>query len=195
MITCVLLSAGNSKRFGSPKALAKLHNETVIEHLQKILVETQVYEIIVVLGAYADKIKPYLLDHKKVRSVYNKDYNFGQTSSFKVGVETVPRNARGIMLLPVDYPLITADTVNTLIRHFLDESPRILIPTFKGRKGHPPLYSADLRDEILALDNEIGLNSIAYAHQSETIVYSVEDVGVISTFNTLDELESIKNHK
>jgi len=143
MIPCVLLSAGESERFGSPKALADLHNETVIEHLQKILLETQVSEIIVVLGACADQIKPYLLDHKKVRFVYNKDYNFGQTSSFKVGVEAVSRDAKGIMLLPVDYPLVLADTINALIRYFLDNNPRILIPTFKDKKGHPPLYSAN----------------------------------------------------
>lgn len=195
MITCVLLSAGLSERFGSPKALAKLHNETVIERLLKMLDKTQVSEIIVVLGAYADQIKPLLLDHTKVRFVYNKDYNFGQTSSFKAGVEDVLSDVRGIMLLPVDYPLISADTINALIRCFLEDNPRILIPTFEGKKGHPPLFSANLRDEFLALDNESGLNMIAYAHQPETISFPVEDAGVISTFNTLDEFESIKNLK
>jgi len=195
MITCILLSAGASRRFGSPKALAKLHNETVIEHLLKMLDKTQVSEVIVVLGAYADRIKPHLLNHKKVRFVYNKDYNFGQTSSFKVGVEGVSSDARGFLLMPVDYPLISADTINALIRYFLNDNPRILIPTFEGRKGHPPLFSANLRDEFLALDNDSGLNIIAYAHQPETISFPVEDVGVVSAFNTLDEFESIKNLK
>ena len=195
MITCVLLSAGLSQRFGSPKALAKLNDGTVVEHLQKMLAETQVCEIIVVLGAHADQIKPHILDHKKVRSVYNKDYNFGQTSSFKAGLEDVSDNTRGVLLLPVDYPIICADTIDLLIRNFLDNHPPILIPTFEGHKGHPPLFSIDLRKEILALDNEIGLNTIARAHQAETTVLPVEDVGVISAFNTLDEFERIKKLK
>ena len=195
MVTCVLLSAGVSQRFGSPKALAKLHGETVVEHLQKMLAETQVSEIIVVLGAHADQIKPYILNHKKVKFVYNKDYNFGQTSSFKAGLEGVSDNSRGVLLLPVDYPIICADTIDLLIRHFLDNHPPILIPTFEGHKGHPPLFSIDLRDEFLALDNESGLNTIARAHQDETAVLPVEDVGVISAFNTLEEFELIKNLK
>ena len=195
MITCVLLSAGLSQRFGSPKALAKLHNETVIEHLQKMLVETQVGEIIVVLGAHADQIKPYLLDHKKVTFVYNKDYNFGQTSSFKTGVKNVSNDTRGIMLLPVDFPFVSSDTITTLIQYFLDNRPNILIPMFKDKKGHPPLFSSKFRDEFLALDNESGLNTVAHTHQSEITSFPVEDIGVISTFNTLDEFESIKGLK
>lgn len=195
MVTCILLSAGLSQRFGSPKALAKRHNETVVEHLQKMLIESQVSEIIVVLGAYADRIKPYLLDHTKVKFVYNKDYNFGQTSSFKSGLADISSDTRGIMLLPVDYPLISSNTIDTLIRYFLDTDPRILIPAFDGKKGHPPLYSADLRDEFLALDNESGLNIVARTHQSQTVVLPVEDIGVISTFNTLDEFELISGLK
>lgn len=193
MITCVLLSAGLSQRFGSPKALAKLHDGTVVERLQTMLTETQVSEIIVVLGAYADQIKPYILDHKKVRSVYNKDYNFGQTSSFKAGLEGVSDSTQGVLLLPVDYPIIRADTIDQLIQCFLDKHPPVLIPTFEGSKGHPPLFSIDLREEFLALDNESGLNTIAHAHQAETTVLSVEDVGVVSAFNTVDEFELIKN--
>ena len=85
------------------------------------------------------------------------------------------------------------DTINILIRHFLDNHPPILIPTYEGKKGHPPLFSINLRAEFLALDNESGLNTIAHAHQAETAVLPVEDVGVISAFNTLDEFERIKN--
>ena len=195
MVTCILLSAGLSRRFGSPKALAKWHKETVLEHLQKMLIETQVNEIIVVLGAYAKRVKPHLLDHKKVKFVYNKDYNLGQTSSFKSGLKDVSNDTRGVMLLPVDYPLISSNTIDLLIRNFLDHNPHVLIPAFEGKKGHPPLFSSTLRDEFLALDNASGLNTVAQAHQSQTVIYPVDDIGVVSTFNTLDEFELIKDLK
>ena len=69
MISCILLSAGYSSRFGSPKALAKLNGQTIIEQLQKILVASILDEIIVVLGAFAEDIKSYLLKHKKIKLV------------------------------------------------------------------------------------------------------------------------------
>ncbi len=193
MITCILLSAGLSRRFGSPKALAALDGETVIHRLQTMLIETQVDEVIVVLGAQAEKIKPDLLNHTKVKFVYNKDYNLGQTSSFKVGLENVSNGAQGVLLLPVDYPLVQKDTVDALIRYFLEHAPLITVPTFKEKKGHPPLFSIHLKDEFLSLDNECGLNTIARAHQRETITLPVEDAGVIQAFNTPEELKAIRN--
>ena len=86
MISCILLTAGLSNRFRSPKALARLGQDTVIEHLQKTLINTQISDIVIVLGAEAETIKPFLLNHKKIRFVYNKNFNFGQTSSFKTGL-------------------------------------------------------------------------------------------------------------
>ena len=46
MISCILLAAGFSSRFGSPKALAELPGERVIERLQNELLKTQVEEIV-----------------------------------------------------------------------------------------------------------------------------------------------------
>ena len=56
MISCILLSAGFSRRFGSPKALALINGVTVIEQLQNILVRSQVGETVVVLGDHANDI-------------------------------------------------------------------------------------------------------------------------------------------
>jgi molybdenum cofactor cytidylyltransferase len=192
MISGILLSAGLSHRFGSPKALAKVHGKTVINHLQQMLIKSQVDEIIVVLGAHADEIKPHLLNHTKLKVVYNKDYNFGQTSSFKVGLRSISEGVEGVLLIPVDHPFIEQQTVDTLIRYFRDDSPLIVLPAFNGKKGHPPIFSAKLKEEFLALDNESGLNMIAHAHHNETAILSVKDPGTIKSFNTQEEFETLR---
>lgn len=194
MFTCILLCAGVSRRFGSPKALARLDGETVLERLQKLLIKTQVNEIIIVLGAHANLVKPYLLKHKCIKFVHNKDYKFGQTSSFKAGLQCAAQDAQGILLLPVDYPFIQEETVNRLIDFYKEANPLILIPSFEGQKGHPPLFSNRLRGEILALDNNSGLNSIAHSHQAQTKLLPVSDHGVVQTFNTQEEFEALKRH-
>src|SRR3989338_3666132 len=76
MISCILLSAGLSSRFGSPKALGLLDPSlTVIERVQQMLVSSRLDEIVIVLGFRHTRIKPYVLNHKKIKVVYNKDYN------------------------------------------------------------------------------------------------------------------------
>ena len=194
MISCILLSAGHSARFGSPKALAVIQGTPVIERLQQILIDSGADEIIVVLGAHHTQIKSHILNHKKVQVVYNKDFNLGQTSSFKVGLKAVSRDANGIMLLPVDMPAIKPKTINRLIHEFQKQRPSVLIPTYEKRRGHPPIFHAKLQAELLNLDNTVGLNSFEHQHASDMVFFSVEDPGILRSFNTPQEFEDLKTY-
>lgn len=192
MISCILLSAGSSSRFDGPKALALFDQTPVIVHLQNVLISSQVFEVIVVLGASAHKIQPHLLNHKKIISVHNKDYHLGQCSSFKMGLKNVSRKSSGIMLLPVDYPLIKTETINTLCDYFLKTIPPLLIPTYQDRKGHPPIFHARLTPQLLGLADSTGLNVFEEQMKSKAVLYPVPDPGVILTFNTPLEFEELK---
>lgn len=191
MISCILLSAGLSSRFEGPKALARLDQTPIIERLQNVLISSNIFEVIVVLGASLGKIKPHILDHKKITCVRNKDYHLGQTSSFKIGLEKVSRKSSGIALLPVDYPLIKTETINCLCDYFLKTKPSLLIPTYQDRKGHPPVFHADLIPKLLALPDSTGLNVFEEEMKSKTSFYPVNDPGVILTFNTPTEFEEL----
>ncbi len=192
MISAILLSAGTNNRFGSPKALAKLGDESVIDRLLKALIAADIDEIIVVLGSGADQIKPHLFKHKNIHTVYNKDYNLGQTSSFKIGLTAVSPQATGILLLPVDYPLIREYTLTQLVAYFKENNPTILIPTYQDHKGHPPIFSNRLKEELLALDNGEGINTLIHRHLNETSLLPLHDAGVIQSFNTQEEFERLK---
>lgn len=192
MVSCLLLSAGFSSRFGSSKALARFNGQTLIEHLQELLLSTQLHEIIIVLGHGAEEIKPFLFKHKRIKVVYNKDYKFGQTSSFKCGLKDLDAQATGILLFPVDYPLIKSQTVDTLINCFEEKKPAVLIPSCQDKKGHPPILNAGLKNELLALEDSAGVNTVIHRHADDVIVLPVDDTGVIKSFNTKEEFEQLK---
>ena len=191
MTTCILLSAGESQRFGSPKALARTSQHTAIEDLQNALINSIADDIIVVLGAHLDTIKPHVFNHKKVRIVYNKDYKLGQTSSFQAGLSAVGDKASAVLLVPVDCPFIRTDTIDTLIHHFKQNNPSILVPAYKNKRGHPPVFNISLKNDILALAPSVGLNSLFQRHTPR--VLEMDDPGIILTFNTPGELAQIKN--
>lgn len=192
MISLILLSGGLNSRFGSPKALAPWGPKPLIAHLQNTLLATNLDEIIIVLGAFAEEIKPFLLKHTKIKVVYNKDYKLGQTSSFKVGLRAVSSSAKAFALLPVDFPLIKAATINTLIANYYQNQPLILVPSYEGKKGHPPLFAGSLRKEFLALENDVGLNTIAHHHASDTHLCEVDDEGTLLSFNTPSEIQKLR---
>ncbi|MDE2027372.1 MAG: nucleotidyltransferase family protein [Candidatus Omnitrophica bacterium] len=190
MITGILLSAGLSQRFGSPKALADLHGRTVIEHLQSTLLTTACDNIIVVLGNGAQDIMPFIFIHSRIRVVYNKNYNLGQTSSLQEGLKAVDAKSQGILLLPVDCPLVQASTINKLIDHFKKTAPDILIPSYLHKKGHPPILHQRLIPEVFYLPLSRGLNSLFAGHPPQ--ILEMDDPGIVKSFNTLEEWEKIK---
>ena len=119
MITCILLSGGLSERFGSPKPLALMSEGiSVVQHVQNTLLQSSCDQIIVVLGGHAHQVMPSIFIHNRIRIVYNKHYNFGQTSSVQEGWRQAEKSSTGIMFLPVDCPLVQASTIDTIIDHF-----------------------------------------------------------------------------
>ena len=192
MICCILLSAGFSRRFGSPKALAPLPSGKVIEHIIATLLASSVDVICVVLGADADKIKPFILNHKKVYIVYNKDYKFGQTSSFQSGLRHCPPSCRGVFLCPVDYPFIKKETFDQMTAYFNTHHPLLLLPVYNEKRGHPPLFNAELFPDFLALKAEMGCHEVVRKQSENVSLLPVDDPGILQTFNTLEEFKALK---
>lgn len=190
MITCILLSGGLSERFGSPKALANFRGTTVVEHIQNTLLQSSCNKIIVVLGAHIREIQPSIFIHSRIHVVYNKHYNFGQTSSVQAGWREADNASKGVMFLPVDCPLVQASTIDRVIEQFKKDDADILIPTYQNKKGHPPIFNQRLRAKVLGLTMEQGLNSLFAEHPPQTI--EINDPGIIKSFNTPKELSEIQ---
>jgi molybdenum cofactor cytidylyltransferase len=192
MISGLLLSAGLSSRFGSPKALASINNTRAILFLLEKMISTRIDEIIVILGADCEQIEPCLFKHKKIRVVYNKDYKFGQTSSVQTGLNNVHKDTLGFMIFPVDCPFIANRTVDTLIEHFKTQKSKILIPSCAGRRGHPPVFDICFKKDILGLSSSRGINEVMSAHAALTQIVELTDYGITSSFNTPEELTAVK---
>jgi len=191
MITCILLSAGLSERFGSPKALACMGDKTVIQHVQNTLLQSACDEIIVVLGAHAQEIQPSIFIHSRIRVVYNKEYYFGQTSSVQAGWRGANDASEGVLLLPVDCPLVLTSSINKIIDQFKKHDTDILIPSYLNKKGHPPVFHQRLKSKALDLTKDQGLNSLFTDHPPQII--EMDDSGITQSFNTPQEFEELKN--
>ena len=68
----------------------------------------------------------------------------------------------------------------------------MLIPTYKNKKGHPPIFNAQFKKEFLNMDNSIGLNVFMKEMNLSPALFPVNDEGIVLTFNTLEEFASLK---
>lgn len=194
MISYIVLAAGSSSRFQSPKALGQIDNQICINYLLNKIVACNVNEIIIVLGAHADIIQPNVFKHNLIRIVYNKDHILGQTSSVISALKSSDPRSTSFALHPVDCPFVETQTIDHLIRYFSQKIPDVLIPCYKSKKGHPPIFNSKIKDLILKLSPEIGINKVFNSSDHRIELTETPDPGVTQSFNTVDELNLILNN-
>lgn len=179
MIAGVILAAGESRRMGFPKPLLPYKGTTFLGHLIDVL-RGQVDPLIIVLGHNADRI-PVLLG---ATVVINHNYHLGQLSSLQAAISNL-KSATLVCL--VDHPCIERPLVEKLIQTYEQHRPPVLIPTYRGRRGHPMIFSEELFPELLAAPLDQGARVVVRRHQAMEL--PVEDEGILLD---LDDPESYK---
>jgi molybdenum cofactor cytidylyltransferase len=58
-----------------------------------------------------------------------------------------------------------------------------VLPTFRGRRGHPVIFAARLFPELLAAPAETGARAVVWAHAAEVLQVPTEEKGVILNLN------------
>jgi molybdenum cofactor cytidylyltransferase len=157
-IAAVVLAAGASSRFGSPKALAQLDGRPVLEHVLDAIREAGVEDIIVVLGHAAEAIEEGIdwLDERRVR---NPDPRF-LSSSLQVGLAAVEdladgqdddRPIRAALVALGDQPRTRPAVIRALIAAARSTDCPIVAPRYADGGGPNPLLiradAFDLADE------------------------------------------------
>lgn len=188
MLAAAILSAGESRRMGSPKALIPYRGHTFLEHLLEVTRHPRVGITRIVLGAGADAIRGKLgLDDAWV--AINPNWRQGQLSSIQTAVRSLPPGeTEGVILCPVDHPIVSAVLVARLIAEFDATGKLIVLPTFQGKRGHPLIFRADLYEELLAASAEIGARQVVWAHAQDLQEVPTEEEGVVLNLNNPESL-------
>jgi molybdenum cofactor cytidylyltransferase len=191
MIVAVVLAAGESSRMGQPKALLPIDGVRFIERIVTALKSSGVANIVVVLGHNADEMRRKI-DDLPVTIVINPEYQKGQLSSLQTAIrylETLPASddLEGILVHLVDHPYINPQLVKLMIERFEESGRLIVVPRFRGRRGHPVLFSRRLFPELLAAPMDQGAKTVVHAHQAETLEIETESEGVTIDIDTPEE--------
>ena len=90
----VILAAGASTRFGSPKQLVRIGGSPVLHQMISNAAFVAGRSVTVVIGAHAREIAP-ALRQSAASVVVNRDWAEGLASSIRVAVESAPPAATG----------------------------------------------------------------------------------------------------
>jgi molybdenum cofactor cytidylyltransferase len=193
MLSVAILAAGESRRMGQPKALLKYRGQTFVEHLVSATRHPRVYLTRIVLGAQAREIS-HLLPFDSSWILTNPDWQQGQLSSIKSAIRSLPHGAtEGLILCPVDHPLISGFLVSQLIHEFDSSGKQIVLPTHKRKRGHPVIFRDSLYNELLAASPDVGARQVVWGHAADVAEIETDEEGVILNLNDPETLKRALN--
>ena len=192
-IGAVILSAGLSSRMGDFKPLLRIGVRNALEHAVDGFLQAGIEEIVVVTGHRADEVAN-VAESLGVKVVHNPSFEEGMFSSVQAGVGALREAVEAFFLLPVDHPLVEARTIEALVDVSKKQDQLIVYPTYHGKRGHPPLISMKLADEIL---NEVapdGLRVVLAGFDDEASEIAVADEAILLDMDEPADYERLQQY-
>lgn len=181
---------------GSPKALLPIGGGTFLGRLLEVIHQSkknaetgkEIGCTRVVLGAHTKEITAKIpLDNSAI--VLNPHWREGQLSSIKEAIRSLREvQTDGIVLFLVDHPLVSAELLGELVRQFYASGRSIVLPKFRGKRGHPVIFAERLYAELLAAPAEQGARAVVWAHPEEVLEVPTNEEGVVLNLNDPEAL-------
>lgn len=175
-IAAVVLAAGASRRLGSPKQLAMLGDETLLERAVRLARAAGCSPVIVVLGAEYKQVLANCGLGDAVPVIHDK-WEEGMGSSIRLGVRAC-EDAAGVVVMTCDQPAVTVEHLQLLMR-----GPEVNASRYAGRKGVPAFFPERYFGELEALNGDVGARDLLRSAEAVELVGGELDV------DTLEDLE------
>jgi molybdenum cofactor cytidylyltransferase len=138
-IHCIVLAAGGSKRFGSPKQLVRVNGKSLLQAAIGQATDSLGAAVTVVLGAHASEIVEALLPNS-AGVLINRHWQEGIASSIRAGVNSLPGVCNGVMLALADQPLVGSQIFQRLIAAWRRLPRQIIASQFASTTGLPAIF-------------------------------------------------------
>lgn len=190
----IVLAAGMSTRFGRPKHLIKVGGKTLLARVVAIALESELSEVVVVLGHEADSVRATLGSlgcQERLRTVVNERYADGMASSLQAGLLSVKEQYPAVMFLLGDQPLIDVGAINLLLRRFWSTSKDICVPVQGERRGNPVCFSRRFYEQILDIQGDTGAREIIRRHPEDVLGVEIDSPSFFLDIDCAEDLERL----
>lgn len=169
-LALIMLAAGNSRRFGSNKLVYHVEGKEMYLHTleQLFLVKEALQEGVSCQITVVTQYQEITEAAKKMGAhvLLNAHPEEGISSSLKIGLRA-NLDSRACLFTVADQPWLTAETVECLIREFLESGRDIGCISQDGTPGNPCIFAEKYYQELLMLEGDKGGKKVLKAHPED----------------------------
>ena len=219
----IILAAGRSTRYGSPKQLLDWKGKPFVRQVAKTALQAGLWPVVVVTGSHAAEVESCLKD-LPVKIIHNPNYQQGQSTSIQAGLHalqppppysgTSPKSAENALqdfrnptsgfgggrvgaavFLLADQPQIPVEVIRALVDSHTQEMQSIHAPlVLEDRRANPVLFDRDTFPDLLQLTGDIGGRAIFSKYKVEYIPWH-DDILLLDVDNPEDYQRLVENEK
>ena len=188
-IGAVVLAAGESRRFGTPKQLLEYQGENIVRRAARSAIEAGLNPVIVVLGANASSVEPNL-DDLEVVKVTNEQWLSGQASSLALGIATAREmSCDAVTVVLADQPLVNSESLEILKKSFSDTN-RVVASRYNDVLGAPAIFGSEHFADLLQMQGDHGAGK--WLRSNSEIVTAVDLPEGAVDIDTPDDLKQLQ---
>ena len=186
-IGCVVMAAGNARRFGENKLAARFQGKSLIRRTLEA-VPGDVFDSTVVVTQYPEIAE--LANEFHFAANRNEHPDFGISHTIELGL-TKLRECDGVLFLVSDQPLLRRESVAELAELWKRQPDKIAALGHGGVRGNPCLFPARFFPELLELREDRGGNAVIRRHEEALVLLEVDGAELydVDTVRALEHLE------
>jgi molybdenum cofactor cytidylyltransferase len=173
----VVLAAGASTRFGSPKQLVRYNGQTLLQRVLGVANELSAAAVTVVLGANAAEIVA-TLPASRASVLINRDWREGIASSLRTAVRSLPGACDGLLVMLADQPLIATAALTRLISTWRRQPRQIVASRYSGATGVPVIFPRWCFEQLAELRGDQGARALITRHSDHVVALALPEAAI-----------------
>lgn len=188
MIGAVVLAAGSSTRMGTQKLLLPYNGRPLIRHVVECVLLGAVEKVVVVTGHSKSEVEA-CLEGLAVDFAHNAQWSQGMLSSVRAGISSLDEGLAAMVVLG-DQPCLPEALLKRLIGCLRSAPEKIVVPVSEGRRGHPILFGARYRMEVMSKFDDVGLRGLLKEHVNDVLEVEAETTGILADLDTPEDYQA-----
>jgi molybdenum cofactor cytidylyltransferase len=184
-IVGVLLAAGSGARFGGDKLLHPLADATPLGLAAARRLRPACDRVLAVVRPGSDRLAD-LLAAEGFELVVSMEARLGMGHSLAAGVRAAA-DAAGWIIALADMPYI-APASYALVTTTLRTGGSIVLPEYRGRRGHPVGFARQWGEQLSALTGDEGARRIVTAFPEAIVRCETDDPGIVRDVDRVADL-------